>query len=149
MQGEYGCLPSSTNKPPQQLEEAYASILESDFAQPFMGLINNIPVCQLDIYRTEQDAISLYYKPRPGDFGLHVLAAPAPGDHFTELMKSCLDYFFSFPEVGRIIAYPESGNRYMNALYRETGFRWHKKIRMSPYKIADLFICTAPRTIRN
>jgi len=51
--------------PPQALQESYTCMIESDFAQPFLGLINGNPVCQVNIYKTQQDVISLYYDSRP------------------------------------------------------------------------------------
>src|SRR5258708_22166423 len=91
--------------PPRELEESYSSMIESDFAQPFMGLVNDVPVCQVNIYKTLQDVISLYYDARPGDYGLQLVVAPlAVQDNIAVLMRTCLDYFFSLPGVGTLLA---------------------------------------------
>jgi len=130
------------NVPPRELEESYASMIESDFAQPFMGLVNDVPGCQVDIYKTLQDAISLYYNARPGDYGLQLVVAPlAIQDNIALLIKACLEYFFSFPEVGRIIADIETKNEWTNALFKMAGFRCIQKVRI-PYKTANLYVCT-------
>jgi hypothetical protein len=128
--------------PLRQLDQAYSSIMASDFAQPFMGLVNDVPVCQVDVYKTRLDVISLYYESIPGDYGLHLLNAPqtAPA-HEAELLSASIRHFFSFPEVGRIITDVEAGNKQANALMKKLGFQFHKKIR-KPYKIANLYICT-------
>src|SRR5258708_25819053 len=118
---------------PRELEESYSSMIESDFAQPFMGMVNNVPVCQVDIYKTLQDAISLYYDARAGDYGLQLVVAPlAIQDNIATLIRICLEYFFSFPEVGRIIADIETKNEWTNTLFKMAGLRWLSKISI-PY----------------
>jgi acetyl CoA:N6-hydroxylysine acetyl transferase len=132
----------STRDALRELEAAYTSILESDFAQPFMGLVNGAPVCQLDIYKTRQDAISLYYDDRPGDYGLNWLTAPlCQQEHMLALLKACLEYFFSFPEVGRIITDIESGNEWMHILFKKAGFRYGGDLNI-PFKTSHLYIVT-------
>ena len=133
---------SSAGNPLRELEEAYASIIRSNFAQPFMGLINGAPVCQLDIYQTRQDSISLCYAERPGDYGLHLLLAPlCVQDQVAVLLQTFLEYFFSFPEVTRIVTDVEIGNEWMNRLFKKAGFLSSGKIQL-PYKTAHLYICT-------
>ncbi|HWK02743.1 MAG TPA: GNAT family N-acetyltransferase [Puia sp.] len=128
--------------PPRELEESYSCMIDSDFAQPFMGLVNNVPVCQIDIYKTLQDAISLYYDARPGDYGLQLVVAPlAIQDNIAILIRTCVEYFFSFPEVGRIIADIDLKNEWTNTLFKMAGFRCTQKVRI-PYKTANLYVCT-------
>jgi hypothetical protein len=127
---------------PQALEESYTCMIESDFAQPFMGMVNNVPVCQVDVYKTRQDVISLYYDARPGDYGLHLVIAPlAIQDNIAILVRTCIEYFFSFPEVGRIVADIEIRNEWNHELFKKAGFRAYKKIRTA-YKSSNLMICT-------
>jgi len=128
--------------PPRELEESYSSMIESDFAQPFMGLVNDVPVCQVDVYKTQQDALSLYYPARPGDYGLQLVLAPlAIQNNMVLLVTACLEYFFSFPEVGRVVADIETRNEWTNTLFKSCGFRSSQKIRTS-YKTSTLYICT-------
>jgi hypothetical protein len=127
---------------PGELEEAYSSILASDFAQPFIALIDDIPVCQLEVYMTKLDAISLCYESRPGDYGIHMLYDTLTDPrNMTTLLRACTAYFFSFPEVGRIITDVETDNKWMNKLIRNLGFRWRKKIRQ-PYKVSNMYVAT-------
>jgi len=128
--------------PPQELEESYASMIESDFAQPFMGLVNDTPVCQMDIFRMQQDVLSLSYPARPGDYGLQLLVAPlAVQDNILLLIQTCLEYFFSFPEVGRIIVNIEERNEYNRQLFKKAGFRSLYDIR-TIYRSSSLYGCT-------
>jgi hypothetical protein len=126
--------------PPGELEESYACMIESDFAQPFMCLVNETPVCQINVYKTLQDVISLYYDARPGDYGLQLVVAPGVNqESVAAIMSACLEYFFSFPEVERIIADIETTNEWSNTLYKMAGFHYCKKIKV-PYKPSNLYI---------
>lgn len=110
--------------PPQELEEFYTSMIASDFAQPFMGLVNDSPVCQIDIFKTQQDIVSLSYPARPGDYGLQLTLAPLTAqDNMTLLLNISLEHFFSFPQVGRIIVNIEEGDEYLRQLFKKSGFR--------------------------
>jgi len=142
MSQEYAGPLLSRTQPPQELEESYACMIESDFAQPFMGLINDVPICQVDVYKTQQDAISLYYNARPGDYGIQLMLAPlAIQQNILLLIRTCLEYFFSFPEVGRIIADIDTRNEWSNTLFKKAGFRSTQNIQAS-YKSSTLYICT-------
>jgi acetyl CoA:N6-hydroxylysine acetyl transferase len=129
-------------QPPSEMEELYLSMIESDISQPFMGLINDVPICQIDVYKAQQDAISLYYNARPGDYGIKMELAPLVlQQNITLLLQTCLEYFFSFPEVGRIVADIDMRNDSNQHMFKEAGFRNTGTIQ-GPYKSAALYICT-------
>jgi hypothetical protein len=142
MSQEYAGPLLSRTQPPQELGEFYACMIESDFAQPFIGLINDVPVCQVDVCKAQQDAISLYYNDRPGDYHIQLMLAPLPVQkNMILLIRTCLEYFFSFPEVGRIVADIETENEWNRTLFKKAGFRSAHKIQ-SPYRSSTLFIST-------
>lgn len=141
MSQEYAGYLVERSNPPAELAESYACTLKSVNAQPFMGLVNDLPICQVDVYKVREDAISLCYKARPGDYGLNILLAPLViQDHVLLLMRMWLDYFFSFPEVKRIVVDIEAGNEWLESLFRRAGFRFTEKVRL-PYKEANLYAC--------
>lgn len=143
MSEEYAGPLLNRPQPPQELEEFYTSMIESDFAQPFMGLVNDIPICQMDIYRMQQDVLSLSYPVKPGDYELQLMVAPLTAqDHMLLLLQASLEYFFSFPEVGRIIVNIENGNEYNEQLFKKAGFRGVYAIRTT-YRTSTLYACTA------
>jgi hypothetical protein len=142
MSQEYGGPLLTRAQPPEELEESYASMIASDFAQPFMALINDVPVCQVDVYKAQQGAISLHYNVRPGDYGFQVLLSPlAIQQNMIFLIRTCLEYFFSFPEVGRIVSDIDLKSEWDNTLFRKAGFRASQKIQ-TPYKHSTLYVCT-------
>jgi Acetyltransferase (GNAT) domain len=139
---EYTGLMKPVDSLPQQFEEAYSSIAQSDSVQTFIGLVNELPVCQLEIHKAIHHAISLYYETRPHDYLMHVqVASPAIPEHTAALLHSCVGYFLNFPEVDRIFAETDKVDQPSNTLLKEAGFRLYKKIHM-PYKTANLYICT-------
>jgi hypothetical protein len=96
----------------------------------------------MDIYRMQQDVLSLSYPARPGDYGLQLTVAPlAVQDNMLLLLQTCLGYFFSFAEVGRIIVNIEEGNEYHRQLFRKAGFRSLYDIRTA-YRSSSLYGCT-------
>jgi len=148
MSQEYAGLLLSHLQPPHEMEEFYATMIESDFAQPFMGLINDVPVCQIEVCKTQQDAISLYYNARPGDYRIQMVSAPlAVQQDMILLVRTCLEYFFSFPEAGRIVADIDTENEWNNTLFKKAGFHSTQKIQM-PYGSSTLYICTRDSLLR-
>ncbi|MBN9386185.1 MAG: GNAT family N-acetyltransferase [Chitinophagaceae bacterium] len=142
MSREYAGPLLTRTQPPHELEEFYTCMIESDFAQPFMGLIGDVPVCQVDVCKSQQDAISLHYNARPGDYHMQLVSAPlAVQQNMILLVRTCLEYFFSFPEVGRIVADIDTENEWNNTLFKKAGFRNIQQIQ-TPYKSSTLYICT-------
>lgn len=148
MSQEYAGPLLSHLQPPHDMEEFYATMIESDLAQPFMGLINDVPVCQIEVCKTQQDAISLYYNARRGDYRIQMVSAPlAVQENMILLVKTCLEYFFSFPEVGRIVADIDTGNEWSNTLFKKAGARSAQKIQI-PYRSSTLYVCTRDSLLR-
>lgn len=127
---------------PDLLREAYSSILASDAVQSFIGMVDDHPVCEIELYKVRQHAISLAYEPGPADHYLDLLPTPAHAqEYMIELLKNSLEYFFSFGDVHRIMAEADLGNECMNKLLVNAGFHLYKRIR-APYRISNLYFCT-------
>jgi hypothetical protein len=143
MRQEYaGALVAGQAHSPE-LEEYYACMIESDFIQPFMGLVNEMPLCQIDIFRMQQDVLSLNYPAQPGDFGIQLIMAPlSVQDDMILLIKCSLEYFFSFAEVGRIIVNIEDRDEYNRRLFKKAGFRKLHRIQ-THYRASSLYGFTA------
>jgi hypothetical protein len=133
--------------PADGLTESWMSMMGSDSVRPFMGLLNGVPACQAEFYKVRQQELSLYYKDSPGDYGLHWRVAPGIGrDRMAGLLRTCLEYFFSFPEVGRILADADIADTWGNELFRKTGFLFLQKIAL-PYRPSNLYEKTRERLI--
>jgi RimJ/RimL family protein N-acetyltransferase len=131
-------------RPIRQLQQTYEYILLSDFAQSFVALLHDAPVCQVDVYHALQDEVSLLYDAQEGDYGVHFLMAPytRPISSLSScVFQTFLEFFFSYTEVNRIIGEPDADNVHANRLVRKLGFCFQKQVSMS-YKTANLYICT-------
>jgi hypothetical protein len=126
------------------LEETYQHILSCGHAGSFLCHLEDVPVCQIEVYHAQEDEISLCYNALPGDYGIHVLMAPRqttiPGLSVA-VFRTCLEYIFSFPEVRRVVGEPDVANERANLLVKKVGFIFQHIIRMS-YKKANLYYCT-------
>ena len=128
--------------PPRGLLDSYSCMMESDFARPFMGLVNDIPVCQLNVFKASQDILSLRYNSRPGDYGLQMVTAPlCVSDNLTALLRASVEYFFSFRDTVRIVTEIDVRNEWHFNMFRKIGFRMSTKL-ATTYRTAHLYACT-------
>ena len=130
-----------TDEETELLREAYYAIQGSDASQTFIGLVDDNPVCEIELYQVRQHAISLYYEPRAGDHYLDLLPAYTPQEYVKELLNKSLEYFFSYTQVERIMAEADIRNEWMNDLLKSVGFHWYQKIGL-PNQVTNLYCCT-------
>ncbi len=115
---------------------------ESSFARSYMvTLDNNTPLCEVDLCCALQDELCDHYRAVAGDFVMRLLpASPGrPGRRtFTNLIRTCLDFFELLPEVKRVFIESEVENTWQHGLLLNAGFRFRYKIRHE-YKTTYLF----------
>jgi len=124
-----------------QLYAIYQCMEHNPYAHSFIGLMDNAAICQYDVYSVQADELRYHVDAGPGDCGIHLLMAPKqkkiPG--LTRLIvRSFLDYYFSFPEARRMFAEPDINNHKSIALLEACGFRKIKTVEMS-YKTAHVY----------
>jgi|SRR5450432_1248185 len=126
------------------IENTYYSIQQNPGTHSFIGLLNRIPVCQIDIYLVAFDELSDHVLAGEQDAGLHFHMAPPvkPIPGLSQmLMRSFLAFYFSFPESEKMFGEPDEENIRANRLVERAGFRFIRPITMS-YKRANLWVCT-------
>jgi hypothetical protein len=125
----------------QRVYDLYYSIQRNSNGHSYIGLLNDIPVCQFDIYRVLADEIRQYITAGENDCGFHLLMAPnnkpVPGLSLT-ITLAFLEYYFSFPQAERMFAEPDINNPRSNSLLIRAGFQFLRSIKMS-YKTAHLY----------
>lgn len=123
----------------------------SDFARSFMALINNrIPVCQIDICVADKDELCENYSSSPGDYIIRLLMntnKKIVRSLHLKALQTCIEYFFSFPEVRQITAEPEADNKLYNDLLQQAGFQFDNQV-YRQYSLCNLFVCTRETFIR-
>ncbi len=135
-----GQLPLAGEEP-DLFKEAFSSIQASDAVQIFIGMADDSPVCEIELYQVRQHAISLSFDSRPGDYYLDLLSPSSAHEHMTGLLHHSLEYFFSFGEVNRIMAEADIKNEWRNDLLKSAGFHLYKTLSM-PYKNSNLYFCS-------
>jgi hypothetical protein len=92
---------------PDQLRIIYTIIAECTYMQSIIIMLNHeFPVCVADIGDVTWDEVIEYYDACPGDFRLQLPVLPVfPGfpNLVPDVIETCLDYFFSYPGVRRIV----------------------------------------------
>ncbi|WP_207513145.1 GNAT family N-acetyltransferase [Longitalea luteola] len=121
-------LPMTSHLPEKHLRETYSIMLECDFAQPLMGLINEQPAFLIEICHGEKQGNGLDEGPHDfisGDHSIRLLLSPTithirHGGDYT--LFTCLHYFFSFNEVQRLVWELHERDRQLLQLAQHVGF---------------------------
>jgi acetyl CoA:N6-hydroxylysine acetyl transferase len=125
----------------KRVVDLYYSIQRNSNGHSYIGLLDDMPVCQFDVYRVLADEIRQYVTADEHDCGFHLLMAPnekpVPGLS-KAVCEAFLDYYFSFDESKRMFAEPDINNKRSNALLQKLGFEFSQAIQMS-YKTANLY----------
>lgn len=94
--------------PEKHMQETYATMLQCDFAQPLIVLINNTPGLLIEICDGEKQLAEYetgFYMLERGDHMINIITSPTVINSRKTLMKavqSSLYYFFGHPQVNRI-----------------------------------------------
>lgn len=127
----------------EHLHEIYSRIAGSGTAQSFMVIMNNTNLAQADVYQASADDISLQYAVKAGDYKLQFLIKPERlliGNYSICAIQACLEFFFSFQDVKRILMQLDE-NEYLNNKMEKAGFIFHKK-NTTRQKTSLLYTCT-------
>lgn len=128
----------------ERVYDLYYNIQRNSNGHSYLGLLDDQPICQFDVYRVLADELRLFVTADENDCGFHLLMAPnekpVPG-LTVMIVESFLQYFFSFPQAKRMYAEPDLTNRRSNRILQRVGFSYHHAIEMS-YKTAKLYSIT-------
>jgi len=122
------------------LEELYQHIAASDFVNAFMLLEGTIPICAIDVCKASQDVISLYTDCHPGDYLLS-LTHGCPMLFLHGAMRMAVGYFFTYPEVGRLLVQTPVVSNEWHHLLTKCGFSIQAKIQ-TPFREGIVYCCT-------
>ena len=141
---EYARYWQMQNTSPEEVKAVYTVITEAKNTKVLMGSYAGQPAFLLECYWVKDDPLSNYYDAKPGDFGFHILVAPAekPIHNFTwSVFSVIVDYMLSDPAVQRLVVEPDVRNEKIHILNKRAGFEYHKVISL-PQKEAYLAFCT-------
>jgi len=128
----------------QKLYDLYYSIQRNSNGHSYIGLLDEQPICQFDVYRILADEIKQYIPADEHDCGFHLLMAPneSPIKGLSvAIVQAYLHYYFKFLEATQMFAEPDIRNNRSNRILQRAGFQFHHSIEMS-YKTANLYSIT-------
>jgi len=110
--------------PRQELSQACIDILESNYSQSLLCLLDNRPVCQSDICKAPFNEIFMYLDACAGDYAFRPIMSPYATlrNAYVNIVRTYLEYMFSFEEVRRVIAYLPVYDEWSNHLLKNAGF---------------------------
>ncbi|WP_411704806.1 GNAT family N-acetyltransferase [Edaphovirga cremea] len=127
----------------EEVESTYRKLLADDPLAALIGECNGSPAFLMEFYHAQHDAIGEYYQALPGDYGMHLLIAPAtvPVAGFSwQVFSTVMDYMFSLPQVTRVVVEPDVRNEKIHRLNKRAGFIYLHTVDL-PHKTAWLAFC--------
>lgn len=121
----------------------YTQLVSQENYEVFIGMIKDKPIFLMEKYEASSDRISTYYDVKEGDYGMHILVAPPQQkihDFTWNVFTTVVSYFFTQPEVSRIVVEPDVRNKKIHELNKKAGFYYLKEINL-PEKRAALAFC--------
>ena len=132
LQREFGRrFTSITHLPEKYLRETLSIMLQCDFAQPFIGLINEQPAFLVEICDGDKQCDALEggaHQFEQGDHAMRlILSHPAVHTRYWSeyALFSSLDYFFTHPQVKRIVWQLHEKDKYYINLANQLGFTFY------------------------
>lgn len=126
-----GILPVN-RLPVSELYETFSAMLQCDFAQPFMGMLNGkanfmIEICEGDKYYEGPDDGPHVFE--PGDHTIRLLLSPpmiSMRPFADYALLSGIDHFFSYLQVKRIVWELNAKDKHYINLAHRLGFEEHR-----------------------
>lgn len=140
---EYARFWGMQNDTLEQVTAFYRSLTASNPAAALIGCCNDQPVFLMEFYQASEDEVGKFYPAQPGDYGMHILIAPAdqPIRQFSwQVFSVIMEYMFSQPEVKRVVVEPDVRNDKIHPLNKRAGFCYQHTIDMG-HKTAWLAFC--------
>jgi hypothetical protein len=110
----------------QELLHSYTDSLESNFSQSLLCLLDDRPVCQMDISRAPYNEVFMHLDAEEGDHALWMIMSPyaTVRNAYGNIVEAALEYFFSFETTSRIITYLPAYDEWSGHLLMNAGFKY-------------------------
>ncbi|MFD3788848.1 GNAT family N-acetyltransferase [Streptomyces cyaneofuscatus] len=130
----------------EQVREIYEFVDSLPTHHAYLALRDGVPAALFQTYEPDADPVGECYDVRPGDFGIHLLIAPAEGEgavkgYTDALLTAFIGYVFSDPAHLRVVVEPDARNEKALARMVRVGFELGPEIR-KPEKTARLAFLT-------
>ncbi|MEU0623684.1 GNAT family N-acetyltransferase [Streptomyces rubiginosohelvolus] len=130
----------------EKVREIYEFVDSLPTHHAYLALRDGVPAALFQTYEPDADPVGECYDVQPGDFGIHLLIAPAEGEGavkgYTEaLLTAFVAYVFSDPAHLRVVVEPDARNEKALARMVRVGFELGPEIE-KPEKTARLAFLT-------
>ncbi|MFJ9108749.1 GNAT family N-acetyltransferase [Streptomyces sp. NPDC102283] len=130
----------------EQVREIYEFVGSLPTHHAYLALRDGVPAALLQTYEPDADPVGACYDVRPGDFGIHLLIAPAEGEgavrgHTDALLTAFIGFVFGDPARLRVVVEPDARNEKALARMVRAGFALGPEI-VKPEKTARLAFLT-------
>ncbi|MFD4276248.1 GNAT family N-acetyltransferase [Streptomyces cyaneofuscatus] len=130
----------------EQVREIYEFVHSLPTHHAYLALRDGVPAALFQTYQPDADPVGECYDVQPGDFGIHLLIAPAEGEgavkgYTDALLTAFIGYVFSDPAHLRVVVEPDARNEKALARMVRVGFELGPEIR-KPEKTARLAFLT-------
>ncbi|MFF8249164.1 GNAT family N-acetyltransferase [Streptomyces griseus] len=130
----------------EQVREIYAFVDSLPTHHAYLALRDGVPAALFQTYEPDADPVGECYDVQPGDFGVHLLIAPAEGEgavkgYTDALLTAFIAHVFSDPAHLRVVVEPDARNEKAIARMVRIGFELGPEIR-KPEKTARLAFLT-------
>lgn len=132
----------------EQVREIYEFVDSLPTHHAYLALRDGVPAALFQTYEPDADPVGACYDVQPGDFGVHLLIAPAEGEgegavkgYTDALLTAFIAHVFSDPAHLRVVVEPDARNEKAIARMVRIGFELGPEIR-KPEKTARLAFLT-------
>ncbi|MFD3971509.1 GNAT family N-acetyltransferase [Streptomyces cyaneofuscatus] len=134
----------------EQVQEIYEFVDSLPTHHAYLALRDGVPAALFQTYEPDADPVGECYDVQPGDFGIHLLIAPAEGEgagagavkgYTDALLTAFIGYVFSDPAHLRVVVEPDARNEKALARMVRVGFELGPEIE-KPEKTARLAFLT-------
>lgn len=131
--------------PKPELIRCYVDMLRSDHSQPFLCLMDDQPVCQLDVGKATFNEVFMYTDAVDGDYSFRTIVDPDMElrNAYVNIIKTFVSYFFSFDHVKRVLTYLPAGDNWANHLLENAGLTYVDTRRTLNGPV-NLYACARP-----
>ncbi|WP_416222996.1 GNAT family N-acetyltransferase [Streptomyces sp. VB1] len=136
----------------EQVRDIYEFVGSLPTHHAYLALRDGVPAALFQTYEPDADPVGECYDVRPGDFGVHLLIAPAEGEgavrgHTEALLAAFIGFVFGDPARLRVVAEPDARNEKALARMVRAGFELGPEI-VKPEKTARLAFLTREAALR-
>ncbi|MFG3407796.1 GNAT family N-acetyltransferase [Streptomyces sp. NPDC048142] len=128
----------------EQVLEIYEFVDSLPTHHAYLALRDGVPAALFQTYEPDADPVGECYDVQPGDFGIHLLIAPADGavkGYTDALLTAFVGHVFSDPAHLRVVVEPDARNEKALARMVRVGFELGPEI-VKPEKTARLAFLT-------